>query len=179
MSMLRLALIAIILTCPQVNFGQESSDSLNEHLAAFKPLLGKVFKGEFVNSTPEKPQFDVSRWERAMNGQAIRILHSVNDGAYGGETIMMWDTKQKTIAYWYFTTAGFHTQGTMEISGRSWTSMEEVAGNANGITKVRAQSTLTDSGELHVKSEYFANDKWMPGHEIKYLPAPDAQVKFK
>lgn len=29
------------------------------------------------------------------------------------------------------------------------------------------------------KSEYFANDKWTPGHEITYKPAPDAEVKFK
>jgi hypothetical protein len=29
--------------------------------------------------------FDVSHWERAMNGRAIRMLHSVNDGEYGGD----------------------------------------------------------------------------------------------
>jgi hypothetical protein len=140
--------------------------------------LGKVFKGEFANSNSEKRRFDVSRWERAMNGQAVRNLHSVNDGEYGGETILMWDGEQKKIAFWYFTTAGFFTRGTMEIDGHSWSSTEDVAGNKNGITKVRSKATFLENGTLHVKSEYFANDKWSPGHEITYKPTADADVRF-
>ena len=46
-------------------------NSLSEHLKPFERYLGKTFKGEFATSTKEKPVFDVSHWERALNGRAI------------------------------------------------------------------------------------------------------------
>jgi len=48
---------------------------LNAHLEHLRPLL-KTWKGTFNESKPDKPTVDVQRWERALNGQAIRILHS-------------------------------------------------------------------------------------------------------
>jgi hypothetical protein len=152
---------------------------LNEHLKIFEPYLGKTYRGEFANSTPEKPIFDVSRWERAMNGQAVRILHSVNNGDYGGETIMMWDAKSERIAFWYFTTAGFYTTGTLEIDGPQWSSIEKVSGNANGITEVKAVSEPIADGGFVTKSQYFKNGTWEPGSERTYRVAPDAELVFK
>ena len=55
-------------------------NNLSEHLKPFEPYINKTFKGEFANSTKEKPVFDISRWERILNGMAIKITHSVNDG---------------------------------------------------------------------------------------------------
>lgn len=152
---------------------------LTPELSVFEPLVGKTFRGEFVGSTPEKPMFDVSKWERAMNGKAIRVLHSVNDGEYGGETVVMWDAKEKKIGFWYFTTAGFYTQGHFEIDGKKWTSVEKVTGNSQGITEVKATSFLEDDGTLKVSSQYLTNGKWEKGHEINYKTSPDAEVKFK
>src|SRR5688572_30209681 len=77
----------------------DGDEKLAEPLKPFAPLLGKTWKGEFKASTPEKPVFDVARWERALNGRAIRVLHSVNEGVYGGETLIIWDAKKKTLAY--------------------------------------------------------------------------------
>ena len=54
---------------------------LNAHLEPLRPLLEKTWKGTFKDSKPDKPTVDVQRWERVLNGQAIRILHSINDGA--------------------------------------------------------------------------------------------------
>jgi hypothetical protein len=171
-------LFAVCLGMPQV-FAQENGTALNEHLAVFQPMLGKTWKGEFANSTAENPVFDVSHWERILNGNGIRITHSVNDGMYGGESILMWDAKANKIAFWYFTTAGFHTEGAFDVDGKSWSSVEQVTGNENGITEVKSTTTLLDNGEMHVKAEYFANGNWTPGHEIHYKPAPDATVVFK
>ncbi len=159
--------------------GAEPALPVNEHLKIFEPLMGKTFRGEFAASPGTEKSTDVSRWERAMNGQAVRILHSINDGAYGGETILMWDKKQEVIAFWYFTTAGFFTKGTMQVEGDSWTSIEEVSGNENGITKVKSISTFLETGEIETKSEYFSDGKWTPGHAALYRPAPDAKVIFK
>lgn len=182
----RLSIFASLLLCAaQLSMGrthaQEGEAKLNEHLAVFQPLVGKTWKGEFANSTAENPMVDISRWERALNGNAVRVTHSVNDGAYGGESILMWDPKQNKISAWYFTTAGFFTQATMDIDdlGTTWTAIEEVTGNENGITQVKSVSQILESGELMVKSQYFANGKWIPGHQIHYKLAPEAEVKFK
>lgn len=158
---------------------EAGKEQLIPELKFFESLVGKTFRGEFANSTPEKPMFDVSRWERALNGRAIRLLHSVNDGEYGGETLVMWDPETKQLRSWYFTTAGFHTEGSFSIAGTRLISTEKVTGNENGITEVRATSELTPSGQLTVKSEYFAQGKWVPGHSITYHEAPDAKVVFK
>src|SRR2546430_16124359 len=89
--------------------------SLDPRLEALRPLLDKTWRGEFANSKPEKPTIDVMRWERALNGKAVRVLHSVNDGVYGGETIIRWDENKQAVTYHYFTTAGFMTAGTMSF----------------------------------------------------------------
>lgn len=152
---------------------------LSEQLKPFAPFLGKTWKGEFANSTPEKQVFDVARWERALNGKAIRVLHSVNDGAYGGETLITWDAKRKTVAYWYFTTAGFRTEGTMKHEDGQWIAHEAVAGNANGITDVKSISKILPDGRLQVTAEYLKDGKKVGGREVHYKEAPDAKVIFK
>lgn len=174
----RPVLAAVITTCCLLSHAnsQDANDAMNEHLTAFKPLLGKTWKGNFADATPEKPMFDVVQWERVLNGQGVRSRHSVNDGTYGGETMIMWDAKQKKLTYWYFTTAGFYTQGVMEVTDNKWTSTEDVVGEANGISKVKSVMELLDSGELHIKSEYFSNGKWIPGHEVKYKQDASAKV---
>ena len=44
----------------------------NPHFEPLKPLLGKTWRGVFPNSKPDKPVVDVSRFELALNGQAVR-----------------------------------------------------------------------------------------------------------
>ena len=58
-------------------------------------------------------------------------------------------------------------------------SHEEVAGNENGITEVKSTMQLLSNGNLHNKSEYLQNGKWVDGHEIYYKEAPDAKPLFK
>lgn len=177
MNLRNVVLTVLLLALTATTSAQELP--LSEHLAVFAPMLGKTFEGTFANSTAEKPMKDVSRWERAMNGQAVRILHSMNDGAYGGESILMWDAEQQKIRFWYFTTAGFFTTGTMEIKEKSWISLEKVTGNANGISEVRSTSEIKPDGSLVTKAEFFKNGTWTPGHEITYREAPSAKVVFK
>ena len=110
---------------------------LSENLKPFEAYISKTFKGEFANLTQEKPVYDISHWDRALNGNAIRIMHSVNNGEYGGESIMMWDTKKESLVSWYFTTAGFYTQATLHFEDEKLISIEDVTGNKNGITQVK------------------------------------------
>ena len=153
--------------------------SLDPHLEVFRPLIGKTWKGAFSNSTPEKPVTDVMRWERALNGKAVRVLHSINDGAYGGETIFMWDEKQQTVGYHYFSTAGFITVGTLKFQDGKWITNEVVSGSSGGVTEVRGTSELLPDGSFHVKNEHLKNGKWDVGHEVKYSQDAAAKVVFK
>jgi hypothetical protein len=154
-------------------------NALNPHLEPLRPLLGKTWQATFKNSTPEKPTIDMEHWERALNGQAVRVLHSINDGVYGGETIFIWDEQRQIIAYYYFTTEGFMTSGTLEVKDGKFITHEDVKGNANGVTEVRATSELLPDGKFHVKAEYFKNGQWGLGHEATYEETPTARVVFK
>jgi hypothetical protein len=152
---------------------------LDPHLEPLRPWIGKTWKGQFKNSTPEKPVIDVARWERALNGRAVRILHSINDGVYGGESIVMWDEKRQQVVFYYFTTAGFMTTGTMRFEGSKVVTHETVTGSSEGITEVRAISEITPDGAYHVKSEYLKDGKWTPGRETTYHQDPSAKVVFQ
>jgi hypothetical protein len=158
---------------------QADQPSLDPHLEVLRPMLEKTWKGHFKDSKPDKPVVDVSRWERALNGKAVRILHSVNDGIYGGETIITWDDGKQSLVYHYFTTAGHNTVGTMSAKDGKFATDELVTGNSGGVTEVKATTELLADGTLHVKAEYLKNGEWVPGHEISYKEDAIAKVVFK
>ena len=153
--------------------------SLERHLEPLRPLLEKTWKGAFKSSTPEKPLVDVMRWERALNGKAVRVLHSVNDGIYGGETIFRWDEKRQEVAYHYFTTAGFMTVGTMSFKDGKMITHEVVAGSTDGVTEVRGTSELLPDGAFRVRTEHLKDGKWQTGREVMYHEDSAAKVVFK
>lgn len=154
------------------------SGTLDEGLEPLRHFLGKTWRGEFKDSKPDKPTIDVARWERALNGKAVRILHSINDGAYGGESLLIWDKQKSEIRYHYFTTAGFHTVGSMSVVGSKITAVEKVAGNSN-MTEVRSTFELRDDGTMLNKSEYLKDGKPSGSREVLYREDPKAEVKFK
>ena len=153
------------------------ADTLAKELEPLRPFIDKTWKGHFKTSTPEKPRVDVAKWERALNGQAVRILHSVNDGSYGGESIIMWSAKNQRLEYHYFTTAGFMTHGTMKVDGKKLITRETVTGGE--ITEVEATNELTADGKLRVTARYLKDGKPAGGREMTYEEAPNAQVIFK
>lgn len=153
--------------------------SLDPSLEPLRPWLGKTWKAQFKDSTPEKPVVDVARWERTLNGKAVRILHSINHGTYGGESIVMWDSAAKAVRYHYFTTAGFTTTGTMTFDGAKIVTHEKVTGAADGVTEVRGTTQMSSDGTFQVKTEYLKNGTWGPGREMTYREDPAATVVFK
>lgn len=173
------ALFTSIALLTAATLSAAETSSLEEHLEGFRPFLGKTWRGEFKNSRPDKPTIDVARWERALNGRAIRVLHSVNDGSYGGESIIRWDKESKQIVYHYYTTAGFMTAGTMTIAGGKLVGSEKVSGDANGVTEVRSTTELRPDGTMLVKAEYLKNGQPSGGRETLYKEDPKAEVKFK
>lgn len=166
-----------VLTCLR-SAGAEQP-SLDPHLEPLRPLLEKTWRGTFKDSKPDKPVVDIARWERALNGKAVRMTHSINDGMYGGETIFMWDEKKQAITFHYFTTANFSTTGTLTAKDGKFETRETISGDAGGITEVRAKCELRSDGSFYVKSEHLKHGEWSAGHEATYVEAPDAKVRFK
>jgi hypothetical protein len=153
---------------------------LHEKLEIFRPFLNSHWEGDLTEPGKDKKMIDRSVWSRALNGQTIKTVHSINDGEYGGETMIFWDQKQGKVAYYYFTTAGFYTHGTMTFNPgtQSIEALENVENNAQGITQVRSYSVLDKSGKLEVSSEYLQNGKWLKGHSAVYKRVPQTEVKF-
>ena len=159
--------------------GGADSKDLDPHLEPLRPLLGKTWRGELKATAPEKGTVDVARWERALNGKAVRILHSINDGIYGGETLIFWDAEKKEVVSYYFTTSGFYTVGTFAFTEGKVKTHEKVSGSAGGIAEVRATSELLPDGGFHVRSEHLKDGAWSAGHEVTYREDPKAEVKFR
>ena len=93
-------LVIYSLFIPQDINGKE----LSKHLLGFENFIDKKFKGEFYNSTKENPLIDVIYFERILNGNAISISHSINNGAYGGKSIIVWNSKILKLESYYFST---------------------------------------------------------------------------
>jgi hypothetical protein len=157
----------------------DNQPTLDEHLEPFRPLLEKTYAGTLKNSKPGKPIVDVQRWERALNGKAVRMTHSINDGVYGGETLFIWDNKKKSVVYYYFTTADFMTTGTITFANGTWITHEVVEGDPDGITETRSTDEMQADGSLRVKAEYLKKGGWIPGHEATYREDAAAKVAFK
>ncbi len=143
-------------------------------LDLFEPFLDKTWKG-LVDQ--ENGVYDVARWEKALAGQAVRITHSVGGGSYGGETIVMWDKTREALVYYYFTTAGFYTQGTMSFdpAGRL-VSRETVKGHDGGVTEVQATQEVLADGRLRVRTRMLRNGSWEEREEVLYAVDPQAEV---
>jgi hypothetical protein len=152
---------------------------MNPNLEPLRPLLGKTWKGAFPNSTAAKPVVDVSRFELALNGQAVRNLHSINGGEYGGESLIVWDKAKESLVYYYFTTAGYYTTGTMRAESGGFVAHETVIGDADGITEVKSTSQVGPDGRLHVVSQYLKKGQWVDGRNMYYSEDKDAVVRFK
>ena len=144
------------------------------HLEPFAPYLGKTWKA-LVN--PDDVAYDVSRWELILGGQAIRMRHSVNDGAYGGETIVVWDAGRDSLVYYYFTTAGFYTQGTMAFDGEGRLhTQEKVSGQAGGVSEVRSTQEILPDGRLKVETTMLRSGSWSEPTVVHYEEDPAAEI---
>ena len=167
-------LLFLTVVCPAM-----AEPYLQPELEAFRPLLGKTFRGELAGSEGGAPRIDVSRWERALNGRVVRNLHSVNEGEYGGESIIYWDAEREMIRYHYYTTAGFRTEGSMVANPDGYTAHETVTGGEGGVTEVRSRAQLLPDGTLRTESQYLRNGEWVTGHSARYRTSDDAEVIFR
>jgi hypothetical protein len=156
-----------------------AQDDLSPELEPLRPYISKTWVAPVGTSPDGVPMIDISRWERALNGKAVRVLHSVNQGIYGGETIFTWDASESTLVFYYFTTAGFFTHGTTVAGPEGLKNVENVVGNTDGITKVESTVRITDDGNMLVVSRMYKNGAWEEPEEATYTEDPSAKVVFR
>jgi hypothetical protein len=136
-----------------------AQDDFSPELQIFSKFIG-TWESTFEMMDGNPSVVDVAVWERALNGKAIRSLHSINEGMYGGEMIMTWDRNVDSLVFYYFTTADFYTSGTIEVvDENSFIAYEDVNGSKDGITKVKSTSTLKGNVIIVITS-YLKNGQW-------------------
>ncbi len=155
----------------------ESKAVADDPLKMFDKFLGH-WESVFQKVDGKPTVVDVATWEKTLNGKAIRSQHSINDGVYGGEMMMVWDNKKKSLVFFYFTTADFYTMGTIEvIDDTSFIAYEDVTGSVEGITKVKSTSSIKDD-IITVSTSYFKNDQWQEP-EVRTYHRSNKKVRFR
>ena len=66
--------LCILLPVLIVSGQTKSNLFLSEHLIEMEPFIGNTYKGNFINSTKENPMIDIISFERALNGNAIKVI---------------------------------------------------------------------------------------------------------
>lgn len=163
------AVLAAAFFAPAV-FGEaddEPSAWQRETFGALADLPGKTYRGE-PDEGSDEPRVDIQAWEWAIGGAAISVTHALEDGSYGGETLIYADTAAEALAYVYVTNAGFRTEGTFDVADDgAWTASEDVLGHET-ITKVRSMGRIEPDGTMSVRSELLENGDWRPAHAFVY-----------
>lgn len=177
---MKTALLWLSVLLSTATFATEQG-GLHPKLEPLRPYLNQHWQGDLTQPGKAEKVIDRSLWSRALNGQAIKTVHSINDGQYGGESFIFWDESKQSLAYYYFTTAGFYTHGTMEFNTQSGeiVALENVENNQNGITQVKSFSRIMPDGTLETKSSYLQNGNWVDGHSATYKPVAQQQIMFK
>lgn len=159
--------------------GPLAAAELDSRLAPLQPLVGKTWRGAVTPPGAAKPAIDVHRFELALGGKAVRSVHSIDDGVYGGETLFVWDAEKKAVVYTYFTTAGFYTTGVMQAGDGALHFQESLHGTSGGVREVKSTSRVLPDGRLHVSSKHLKDGLWVDGHDVYYSEDPKAVVRFK
>ena len=160
-------------------FQDIQGNDLSKHLLGFEIFLGKKFQGEFYNSTKENPLMDIIYFERILNGEAIRITHSVNHGEYGGEYIITWNSDKGKIESYYFSTGGEIRVSSIDITNNEISIEEDFSKNKNGIQKVKKIFRLDAEGTLENNIKYMINNMWIKSHEMIYSRNDSAKIIFR
>lgn len=126
--------------------------------APFEAMVGKTWRGQGIG--PNKAE-DIQRWEWAVGGHAIRIVHSVNNGAYAGETLIFRDKDSGNYIFHYFTTGGFHTTGTIRPVGAVSYEIDETIHGAKGFGALKSTGVLGADGVYRTRSKMEKDGKWV------------------
>ena len=158
-------------------FGIKATEPAEE-LKGLIPFIG-TWTSLSETLDPRKKFTDVARWEWAFGGKIVRIIHSVNGGAYAGESLIQWDAADQQIIYRYVNNGGFYTDGV--ITERSYGSIivhEYIRGTTEeGPTETRAGYSIKN-GQMYSWTQFKLRGVWGEKSEVIYERTPDAKPKM-
>lgn len=129
----------------------DSRQSDYEPMKIFEGMAGRVWRGE--GTAPDgQPIVDIAIHEFILGGRAFQSTHKLEGGTYGGRTIFFYDEGAKDYIFHYFTTAGFHTTGTMDPVEGGFSVTETVKGHSK-YAEVRS-TMIVDGDDLRVLSQH-------------------------
>ena len=166
MRFLLAALLIVLLSIPVQ--AQEPPSAL----APLAPLVGDPWQGTLENDG--QTITDVSRWEWAMNKQALRNIHALEGGSYGGETLI-W-AEGDSLRFIYVTSGGFTTSGTGHVTEDGALVVEEVVDGHPEIDRVRSTSRVNADGALESTTQMRRNGTWEHARDAVYVRAPEATL---
>ncbi|WP_050808373.1 hypothetical protein [Asticcacaulis biprosthecium] len=146
--------------------------------AAFAPLeawAGKTWRGTGNGPAGGAKIQDVQQWQWDLGGHAIRIIHSVNDGAYAGESVLFPAPDGDGFVYTYVTTGGFYTTGVIRPAGQNAYVAEETVHGVPGLGKLRSEGELGADGVYRVRSSMEKDGQWIETGGFDYVE--DAAAK--
>ena len=146
-----------------------------EVYAPFAPMVGKTWRGTGTGAAKVE---DVQRWEWAVGGHAIRVVHAVNGGVYGGETLIFRDKDSEKFIFHYFTTGGFHSTGTITPVGPGEYDTEETVHGSAQVESLRATGRLGADGVYRVRALRPEGEKWVESGGFDYREDPAAVVRL-
>jgi len=141
-------------------------------LAPLAPLVGAPWQGTFEQDG--QAVTDVSRFEWAMRGHALRNVHTLAGGGYGGETLI-W-AEGDSLRFVYVTSGGFTTSGTGLVRDDGALVVEEAVEGHPEIDRVRSVSYVDAEGHLRTSTEMRRGGVWAPARAVTYVRAPGATL---
>lgn len=157
-------------------FAGDSQNATYEPMAVFADLAGKVWRGEGTAPNGE-PIVDIAVHEMILGGRAFQSTHKLEGGTYGGRTIFFYDEGNKEYLFHYFTTAGFHTTGTMTPIDGGFTVIEKVNGHKE-FAEVHSDMKVGEK-ELRVVTRHITHDgKASDGDTLVYTQVENPDPAF-
>ncbi len=139
--------------------------------APFEHLIGRSWRGV---GTAQAGVEDVQRWDWAVGGHAVRVVHSVNAGAYAGETLIFRDRDSGAYVFHYFTSGGFHTTGVMRPTGPGAFEAEETVHGLDGFPPLRSTIVMGADGVNRARTFQQEDGQWVEKGGFDYREDPDA-----
>lgn len=143
------------LTAPTISAAGDKDADAYEPMAVFAKLAGRSWRGEGTGPNGQ-PIVDIARYEMILLGRAFQSTHKLEGGTYGGRTVYFYDEGAKEYVFHYFTTAGFHTTGTIVPTENGFTAIETVNGHPE-IDEVHSEIIVGEK-EMRVLSHHVSHD---------------------
>lgn len=142
----------------------------------FRPLyllIGRTWRGTGIG--PDAVE-DIVRWEWAVGGHAVRAVHAVNGGVYGGETLIFPDRDSGRLIFHYFTSGGFHTTDDIAVAADGSLEINEAVHGVEGLESLRSTMRIATDGTYTTRGLVEREGQWVEFGGFDYRLDSRAQV---